>query len=76
MEAELFMQFPPSIIAASAVALAAHTLGVIAWGDSMVAKTGYTIEDFKDCLICLHELHSRAKKLPQKAIRHKYKNQK
>jgi len=76
MEAEMFLHFPPSIIAAAAVALARHTLGVAAWELSMVVKTGYNVEDFKECLICLHELFSKAPELPQQAIREKYKNQK
>jgi hypothetical protein len=72
MEAEMFLHFPPSVIAAAAVALSRHTLGVPAWEASMVAKTGYNVDDFKDCLICLHELFSKAPELPQKAIKEKY----
>ena len=73
VDAEAFMQFVPSIKASAAVALARHTLGLAAWEEAMVQKTGYNVEDFKECLIRLHETFEQAPNLPQQAIREKYR---
>merc|ERR1712008_551154 len=56
------------------VALSRHTLGMAAWEDSMAAKTGYNVDDFKECLIRLHETFVRAPEMAQQAVREKYKN--
>ena len=75
IDGEAFMPFAPSIIASAAVALARHTLGMAAWEEEpMVKMTGYTVEDFKECLIRLHETFERAPEMAQQAVREKYKN--
>lgn len=74
IDGEAFMPFVPSLIAAAAVALSRHTLGLAAWEDSMTEQTGYNVEDFKECLIRLHEIFERAPDMPQQAVREKYKN--
>jgi cyclin A len=74
IDGEGFMHFMPSIIASAAVALSRHTMGMAAWEDSMVAKTGYNVDDFKECLIRLHETFERAPQMAQQAVREKYKN--
>ena len=74
IDGEAFMPFAPSIIASAAVALSRHTLGLAAWEDAMVAKTGYNVDDFKECLIRLHETFQRAPDMAQRAVQEKYKN--
>ena len=75
IDGEAFMPFAPSIIASAAVALARHTLGLAAWEEEpMVTKTGYNVDDFKECLIRLHETFERAPEMAQQAVREKYKN--
>jgi cyclin A len=74
IDGEAFMPFAPSIIGSAAVALSRHTLGMAAWEDCMVAKTGYNVDDFKECLIRLHETFVRAPEMAQQAVREKYKN--
>ena len=74
IDGEGFMHFQPSIIASAAVALSRHTMGMAAWEDSMVSKTGYNVDDFKECLIRLHETFERAPQMAQQAVREKYKN--
>ena len=66
----------PSVIGAASVALARHTLGLAAWDPAMISKTGLRVDDFKECLICLHRSFSDAPKYPQQAIREKYKSEK
>ena len=76
IDGEAFMAFSPSIVASAAVALARHTLGYAAWEDDMEAKTGYHVDDFKECLIRLHETFEAAADMGQQAVREKYKNAK
>ena len=65
-----------NILGASAVALARHTLGFAAWDANMVRKTGYPVDDIRNCLIALHGTFSKANTGPQQAIVEKYKQQK
>lgn len=76
LDAEAFLPFAPSLVASSAVALARHTLGLAAWEDAMVEKTGYSVDNFKECIVRLHSTFTRAPDLPQQAIREKYKTEK
>jgi len=76
IDGEAFMPFSPSIVACASVALSRHTLGLAAWEDHMVAKTKYNVEDFKECLIRLHETFENAPTMAQQAVREKYKNAK
>jgi len=66
----------PSVIGAASVALSRHTLGNSAWDAIMIEQSGYKVEDFRDCLVCLHSTFSKAAEFPQQAIREKYKNEK
>ena len=63
-------------LGASAVALARHTLGFAAWDAKMVRKTGYPVDDIRNCLIALHGTFTQAPTGPQQAIVEKYKQQK
>ena len=65
-----------NLLGASAVALARHTLGFAAWDANMVRKTGYPVDDIRNCLIALHGTFSKAITGPQQAIVEKYKQQK
>jgi len=73
IDGEAFMPFSPSIVACAAVALSRHTLGLAAWEDPMITKTGYQVDDFKECLIRLHETFTNAPSMAQQAVREKYK---
>lgn len=76
IDGESFMAFPPSVVACAAVALSRHTLGLAAWEEAMVEKTGYNVDDFKECLIRLHETFENAPSMTQQAVREKYRNSK
>jgi cyclin A len=73
MEGETFLSFPNSHIGASAVALARHTLRLPAWPEEMVQLSGLAIDVLKPCLVCLHEVFTKAPAHQQQAIREKYK---
>merc|ERR1719509_104850 len=53
LDGETFLRFSPSILAASSVALARHTLGDQAWTGEMVCISGYGLSDLKHCLLGL-----------------------
>jgi len=73
LDAETYLPFPCNIRGAAAVALARHTLGVPAWPQGAVQFSGLEVDDFKECLVNLHETFSHAKDSSQQAIREKYK---
>lgn len=76
LDGQTYLHFIPSVIGAAGVALARHTLGLSAWDSAMVEKTGLRVDDFKECLICLHKSFTDAPDYPQQAVRDKYKNEK
>lgn len=76
MDAETYLCYPPSVVAAAAVALSRHTLGHAAWTPETVKASGYTVEHIKDCLVNLHTTFSNAHSCPQQAIVEKYKSSK
>lgn len=73
VDGENFLKYKPSLVAASSVALARHTIGVEAWSTTMQAKTGYQLEDLKECFVSLHTCFTKAEGNPQQAVREKYK---
>jgi len=76
LEVERFLPYKHSVIAAASVALARHTLNLTAWPESIAQFTGIGLDDFKDCLVNIHEVFVTAPSLPQQAIREKYKGPK
>jgi len=73
VDGENFLKYKPSLIAAASVALARHTLNVEAWSSIMQTKTGYQLEDLKECFVSLHTCFSKAEGNAQQAVREKYK---
>ncbi|XP_012287078.1 cyclin-A2 [Orussus abietinus] len=76
LEADPYLQYPPSLLAASAVALARHTLLEEAWPHELELSTGYSLQDLKECISCLNRTFANAPNIPQKAIQEKYKKNK
>lgn len=76
LDGENMLRFSPSILAASSVALARHTIGDEAWTDEMAEQSGYTVDNLKECLLLLHAAYSQAETSPQQAVREKYKAKK
>jgi cyclin A len=69
-----FLQYLPSLIAASAVFLAKLTLDptVHPWDSTLQHYTGYKASELKECVMALHELQCNTKKCTLPAIREKY----
>eukprot|EP00118_Oscarella_pearsei_P026204 m.309598 g.309598 ORF g.309598 m.309598 type:complete len:427 (+) comp47065_c0_seq1:216-1496(+) len=72
LEADPYLKYLPSVIAASAVALSRHTHGLPAWTPELELCSGCTIVDIQDCIQNLHYSFSRASRLPQQAIQEKF----
>ncbi|XP_071452901.1 cyclin-A2 [Hetaerina americana] len=73
LEGDPYLKFLPSEIACSAISLARHNFGLELWSEELELTTGYTMDEFKTCLSCLHETFAKASKYPQKAVYDKYK---
>jgi len=79
MSGEKFLQYTPSHVAASSVALARHTVrdnDREAWPESLSRDSGFTLEQLQECLMALHEVHVGAEDCQQQAVREKYKSSK
>ncbi|XP_028277970.1 cyclin-A1 [Parambassis ranga] len=76
LEMDPFLQYTYSMVAAGAYCLAAYTINKSLWPDSLVAFTGYTMEEIAPCLTDLHKLHLSAESHPQQTVREKYKSSK
>lgn len=76
LDAETYHRFQASEIAASAVCLACHTLGLEAWPSSMALSTGYSMQQLMECVQNLYATFIRSPTNPQTAIREKYKQSK
>jgi len=76
MAGDKFLVHQPSLVAASSVALARHTLGQEAWPQSLAQESGYTVDQLQDCMLGLHACHSAAEGSQQQAIREKYRGSK
>ncbi|KAJ8675671.1 hypothetical protein QAD02_011457 [Eretmocerus hayati] len=76
LEADPYLQFLPSHLAASAVALARHTFQEEPWPHELELSTGYNLQDLKQCIFCLLKSFKNAPNLPQQAIQEKYKSNK
>ena len=74
LEADPFLQYLPSELAASSLALARHTLEQEAWPEEMQESTGYGMEALMPCVAHLTTLYNNASTHPQQAIREKYKS--
>ncbi|KAM6429244.1 cyclin-A2 [Rhynochetos jubatus] len=76
IDADPYLKYLPSLIAAAAFQLAGYTVTGQTWPESLCKVTGYTIEDIKPCLVDLHKTYLRAAQHTQQSIREKYKSTK
>lgn len=71
-----FSKYLPSVIAASAVCLARHTLCQPAWSTVLQYHSGYNVSDISQCLQDMHRTHALAHCHTQQAVHQKYLNNK
>nr|CAI5852421.1 unnamed protein product [Callosobruchus analis] len=76
LNGDVYLEFLPSAIAASAIAIARHTLGEQdCWSTELIESTGYNLRDLRPCIEFLSGMFASAPKMPQHAIQDKYKSQ-
>ncbi|XP_008058559.1 cyclin-A1 [Carlito syrichta] len=73
LEADPFLKYLPSLIAAAAYCLANYTVNRHFWPESLAAFTGYSLSEIVPCLSELHKACLDVPHRPQQAIREKYK---
>lgn len=80
LEADPYLAFLPSEIAASALCVARYTLldesGQEIFPDKLQETVDHHIEDLIDCISALDNTFRKASTIPQKAIQEKYKSNK
>lgn len=74
LEGDPFLQYLPSEISAAAVALARFTLEKSMWSAELQEITTYSLNQIKEIVIKLSDLHKKSAELPQQAIQDKYKS--
>jgi len=75
IEAEPFLEYLPSQIAASALYLALSQFGNV-WTTQISEKCGYQLNDLRACIRDLHKFWLKANEHQQQAIQEKYKQDK
>ncbi|XP_054442642.1 cyclin-A1 [Pteronotus mesoamericanus] len=73
LEADPFLKYLPSLIAAAAYCLANYTVNRHFWPETLAAFTGYSLSEIGPCLSELHRTCLDVPRWPQQAIREKYK---
>ncbi|KAJ8929388.1 hypothetical protein NQ314_017927 [Rhamnusium bicolor] len=76
LNGDVYLEFLPSVIAASAIAIARHTLGEDAWNTQLSESTGYNLRQLQTGIEFLNHMFTIAPSYPQHAIQDKYKSQK
>ncbi|XP_060090662.1 cyclin-A1 isoform X2 [Heteronotia binoei] len=73
LEADPFLKYLPSQMAAAAYCLANYTVNRHFWPETLAVFTGYSLSEIVPCLSDLHKACLDASHQPQQAIREKYK---
>uniref|UniRef100_A0A8C0E2B2 Cyclin A1 n=1 Tax=Balaenoptera musculus TaxID=9771 RepID=A0A8C0E2B2_BALMU len=73
LEADPFLKYLPSLIAAAAYCLANYTVNRHFWPETLATFTGYSLSEIVPCLSELHKVCLGIPHRPQQAIREKYK---
>ncbi|KAG5324884.1 CCNA2 protein, partial [Pseudoatta argentina] len=76
LEGDPYLQYLPSHLAASAIALARHTFREEIWPHELELSTGYNLKTLKECIAYLNRTFSNAPNFQQTAIQEKYRSSK
>lgn len=74
VDSEPYLNYIPSLTAASCLCLANMTLGQPAWTPLMLNSTGYLLSDLTACVKDLHQTFQNSPRHPQQAVREKYRH--
>lgn len=73
LDADPYLTYQPSKIAAGALALSRYTLDLPVWSRMLETNVGYRLEDLRDIILDLNKTHQRAESMAQQAIQEKFK---
>ncbi|XP_011136710.1 cyclin-A2 isoform X2 [Harpegnathos saltator] len=76
LEADPYLQYLPSHLAASALALSRHTLQEEVWPHELELSTGYDLKTLGECINNLNRTFCNAPNIQQQAIQEKYRSNK
>ncbi|XP_058461903.1 G2/mitotic-specific cyclin-A [Malaya genurostris] len=76
LDADPYLTYLPSKIAAGALALSRYVLDLPIWSRMLETNTDYRLEDLKDIILDLSKTHHKAESLGQQAIQEKFKSNK
>lgn len=76
LEADPYLQYLPSMLAASAICVARDTMELEPWTPELENTIGYTYRHLQPCVKHLQDTFSAAATLQQQAIQEKYKSNK
>lgn len=76
LEADPYLQYLPSHLAAAAIAVARHTLQEEAWPHELELSSGYSFNQLRNCIAYLSKTFSNAPNIQQQAIQEKFKHSK
>lgn len=68
-----FLNYVPSQLSSAALALAYYNHGSSIWNKKMRDTFGYDIDELKDLIVHLSDIHVEAESMAQQAIQDKYK---
>lgn len=74
LETEPYLETVPSVLAASAIALARHTFEEEPWTAEMAKNAGYELKHLHKTIEFLHSMFVKAPSLQQQAIQEKYRS--
>lgn len=73
LDADPYLTYQPSKIAAGALALSRYTLDLPVWSRMLETNVGYRLKDLRDIILDLNKTHQRAESMAQQAIQEKFK---
>lgn len=73
LDADPYLTYLPSKIAAGALALSRYALDLPVWSRMLETNVGYRLEDLRDIILDLNKTHQRAESMAQQAIQEKFK---
>ncbi|KAF3694189.1 Cyclin-A2 [Channa argus] len=76
VDSDPFLKYLPSQMAAAAYILANNTVTGGSWPQSLMEKTGYSLEELMPCVEDLHQTYLNAAQHAQQSVREKYKGPK
>ncbi|KAM5193217.1 cyclin-A2 [Mantella aurantiaca] len=76
IDADPFLRYLPSVVAASAFIIANFTLNEETWPESLAQFTRYSLDSLKPCVQDLYHIYLSAATHQQQAVREKYKTTK